>query len=87
MKVISVRKNKATFDFTKKEEHALFKHGLQIWVDKEVGVNKLKVVDIDDYPKSKKPETRVEIDDKFSQECIELAVNDALKIYLDKNEK
>ena len=78
MKVISIRKNKVTLELTEQENDILFRSGLQLWIDKEIGANKVKVlpVGLDE----KKPKTCIEVDDEFNRECIEVAVIDALKI-------
>jgi len=80
MKVLGIKGNVVTFDMTKQEENLLLIDGLQKWINKEIGENKLKVIPIDKDFKINKKTKSVEIDDAFAKECVDLAVIEAIKL-------
>ena len=83
MKVLSIRGDKVYFDFTQEEYDILLRDGLQKWIDKKIGPNKIKVVSPDPQtviPKSK-PLTKKEMkeEDDFCNELLTLSVVAALE--------
>jgi hypothetical protein len=83
IKVISVRGNKITFDFTDEEANILFRTGLQLLFDKWFG-HKVVVLPVETMKllkTDKKPKT-FEVSDEIEHLCIEEAVNEGLRNYL-----
>jgi len=92
MKVLDVKGNVYSFDFTQEEYDILLRDGLQKWIDKKIGKNKIKVmppnlsliVDKDIKPLSKKEQKE---EDEFCNELLTIAVVDALKEGLKRDKK
>lgn len=83
MEVLSIKGNKVNCDFTESEYEMLFRVGLQIWIDRKVGLNKIKVLPPGNPTINTrvKPLTKKEMKEEkeFSDELVGLAVNEALK--------
>lgn len=78
MKVLSIKGNKVNFDMSDEEYNTLFRHGLQSWINKEFGKNKIRVLPVDkNIPTNG---TVFEVTDDFSNECVQIAVIDAIKL-------
>lgn len=86
MKVISVKGNKVTFDFSEIEYNLLLTNGLQKWIDKEFGANKVKVIPVSKGYRANKKIEKFELGDRFAKECITISVNEALKEMIKRKE-
>ena len=87
MKVISLKGNKLTIDLTEDEHDILLRDGLQRWINKEFGENKLKVFPYDETTASNKNNKSFEISDEFSEELISISFVEALKEQIKREEK
>jgi hypothetical protein len=85
MEVISIRRNNVVIGLTDQEENLLFRVGLQSLLDRWFG-KKVVVLPVD-VLKVKNDIKTVEVDDEFCQLCVQEAVNQALREYLDKISK
>jgi len=83
MEVTEVKGNKITLDLSDAEYNSLFRAGLQILLDEWFG-KKVVVLPVDKIKKTKKAKT-LEVSDEISRLCIETAVCQALREYIDKN--
>ena len=86
MKVISIKGNKVTLDLSTEEYDILLINGLQKWIDKEFGENKVKVIPVDKEYKANKKAEKYEMGDDFANECITISVNEALKEMIKRKE-
>ena len=84
MKFISLKGNKVTLDLTLKERDILFRAGLQLLQDKWFGH---KVVVLPVIGKLGKDFKKVKLADGVDILCIQEAFNQALREYLDKEDK
>lgn len=82
MKVLGIKGNVVNFDMTEQEENLLLIDGLQKWINKEIGENKLRVIPVNKDFKINKKTKSFEIDDAFAKECIDLAIIEAIKLGL-----
>ena len=78
MKVISVKGNVVTFDLSQDEHDILLRDGLQKWINKNIGENKVKVLPPNEIKADKN--NTCEIGDEFAKECIDLAIIEAIKL-------
>ena len=83
MKVISIKGNELTINLSDEEYNSLFRIGLQLLLDEWFG-KKVVVLPVDKVKKTKKAKT-FEVSDEISRLCIETAVCQALREYIDKN--
>lgn len=85
MKIISIKGNNLTVDLSEEEYNILLRYGLQKWIDKNHGKNKVKVL-----PPCKTMDKKVkqyEMGEGFSKECVTIAVTEAIKDYIKKEKK
>ena len=83
MKVIKINGNKVTIDLNEEEEGVLFRHGLQIWIDKNFGANKVKVMEPHLYKGEKiAAKHSFELPSVLQKECIQMAFNEGLKRHI-----
>lgn len=75
-----------TVDLTEEEHDILLRNGLQLWVDKTIGQNKVKVLPVDKNKKISKSTKQLEIGDEFAEELISISVVEALKEGIKKSE-
>jgi len=76
MKILGFKGNVMSIDLTETEHDLLLRNGLQLYIDKELGKNKIKVIDAKNSNHNAK---QFELGDEFAEELISLAVNNALR--------
>ena len=92
MKVLDVKENVYSFEFEQEGHDILLRDGLQKWIDKKIGKNKIKVMppdlsliaDRDMKPLSKKEQKE---EDEFCNELLTIAIVAALKEGLKEDKK
>lgn len=78
---VKMKGNKLTVDMTEQEEDVFFRHGLQLMVDQCKGKGKFKVVP---YDKEIKANKTIDFKDEDVEECVKMAILDAIETYIEK---